>query len=184
MDYKTEEQKKSLALSTRAKIYRIVKKSPGLHFREIQRRSRLAIGNLQYQLEVLQKNHLLKASKHGKFVRYYSVQGEPAEADALVLSLLRQESIRRIVLFLLTEKKGTNFSIASAIGLSPSTTSWHVKKLLDAGIAEKRSRGKKRFFYLANPEQISTILVNYKRSFLDELVDNFVETFEQLSVEQ
>ncbi len=179
-----EDQQKSLELGTRGKIYRIIRKSPGLHFREIQRRSKLAIGNLQYQLEVLQKNHLVKTIKHGKFVRYYSVRGEPAEADTGVLSLLRQDSIRKIVLFLLTEKRGTNFSIASAIGLSPSTTSWHVKKLLDAGIVEKRSRGKKRLFFLTNPEQVSTLLVNYRKSFLDELVDNFVETFQELSVPQ
>lgn len=182
MSLHNEEQQQALELGTRDKIYRLIKRSPGLHFREIQRRSKLAIGNLQYQLEVLQKIHLIRAEKVGKFVRYYSIIGQPIQEDSNVLALLRQDSLRKIALFLLTEKKGTNLTIATAIGLSPSTTSWHVNKLIQAGIVEKKNRGKKRYFYLINPEQITKILVDYKRSFLDELVTSFADTWTQLSI--
>lgn len=182
MSLHNEEQQQTLELGTRGKIYRLIKRSPGLHFREIQRRTKFAIGNLQYQLSVLEKTRLIKQVKVGKFARYYSIIGQPLEIDSNVLSLLRQDSLRKIALFLLTEKKGTNLSIASAIQLSPSTTSWHLTKMVQAGIVEKKSRGKKRNFYLTNPEQVTKLLVDYKKSFLDELVTSFADTWTQLSI--
>ena len=47
----------ALKLDIRKKIYNTVKKNPGLHFREIQRRVEIATGALQYHLDYLQKKH-------------------------------------------------------------------------------------------------------------------------------
>ena len=46
-----------LALGVRREIFELIKQSPGLHFREIKRRTNLAIGALQYHLNVLEKNN-------------------------------------------------------------------------------------------------------------------------------
>ena len=45
----------ALALEVRRKIYEEIKASPGLHFRELQRRVGLATGSLQYHLDYLAK---------------------------------------------------------------------------------------------------------------------------------
>ena len=93
----------ALALEVRRKIYDEIKASPGLHFRELQRRVNLATGSLQYHLDYLGKKHLVKMVKEKKFTRFYLIrEGFEQERE---MGVLRQESMRKIVLLLLHKKK-------------------------------------------------------------------------------
>ncbi|MEK6821393.1 MAG: winged helix-turn-helix transcriptional regulator [archaeon] len=180
---------KALQLDVRKKIYTIIESSPGLHFREIQRRSELAVGSLQYHLDYLGKHHIVRTQKEGKFVRYYSVRGPSVGNDAgnhlgqQTMAFLRHDSTRKIILFLLTENRANNETIAAHIGLSPSTTSWHLDKLVEAGVVARQREGRKTFFSLVNAASAKNLLVSFKQSFFDQAVDNFVELAEVLSGE-
>ncbi len=178
---KDEQLNEALALGARNKIFKHIKKSPGLHFRELQRRAKIATGSLQYHLDFLMKRHLIRAEKKGKFVRYYSTRGEQLGEMESKMGLLRQPSLRKITLFLLTKKRANNEKIAAAVGLSPSTVSWHMLKLVNGGIVEKRRVGRKTFFYIIDAEGIANLLKSYKRSFLDEMVDSFVEIWDEMN---
>ncbi len=167
----------ALKLDIRKKIYGLIKKNPGLHFRELQRRVGIATGALQYHLEYLQKKHLVKTERETKFLRYYLVRADFEETD--LMALLRQESMRKIIVFLMQKRFATIPSISRDINLSPSTTSWHLDKLFEKKVVEKNRRGKKTFFKLIDKQKIATLLVNYRKSFLDVVVDNFVEIWEE-----
>ncbi len=175
---KMDERARYLELDTRKKIYSQVERAPGIHFRELQRRTDLAIGSLQYHLDVLQKQHLVKSRKKGKFTRFFPVYGEQSEEEKVALSLFREESVRKIVLFLVQKKRATNKQLARFLGLAPSTVSFHMQKLIKAGLVEKKRRKKKTYFSLANAEQAKEIIIGYRKSFLDDLVDSFVEMWE------
>src|SRR3989338_6858376 len=137
-----EELRGVLSLESRQKIYDLLSSSPGLHFREIQRRTGLATGSLQYHLDYLAKKHLIRQVKEKKFSRFYLVR-ESFEQEK-EMSALRQESTRKIMLLLLQKKRGaSNKQISKAIELSPSTTSWHLEKLLSKGIVIKKRSGRK-----------------------------------------
>jgi len=177
-----EQLDEALALDVRKKIYRTINRNPGLHFRELQRRTKIATGSLQYHLEFLQKRHLIRSDKQGKFVRYYSIRGKQLGEQQQVMNLLRQESLRKIILLLLTKKRANNEKIAAAVDLSPSTVSWHMLKLVEAGVVEKRRVGRKTFFYIVNPDETAELLSSYKRSFLDEMVNGFVAMWEEMQV--
>ena len=177
-----EQLSEALALGARNKIYKAISKSPGLHFRELQRRTKIATGSLQYHIDFLLKRHLIKSEKNGKFVRYYSTRGPQLGADQVTMGLLRQPSLRKTILFLLTKKRANNEKIAVAVGLSPSTVSWHMVKLIQGNIVEKRRVGRKTFFYIKNADNISAILSNYKKSFLDEMVDSFVDIWDEMQL--
>ncbi|HZX19620.1 MAG TPA: winged helix-turn-helix transcriptional regulator [archaeon] len=168
----------ALKLDIRKKIYNTVKKNPGLHFREIQRRVEIATGALQYHLDYLQKKHLIKTERETKFLRYYLVRQDFAETG--LMALLRQDSIRKIVVFLLQRRFANNTTISLQVGLSPSTTSWHLEKLVENGIVEKERKGRKTYFKISDKDRIATLLVDYRRSFLDEVVNNFVEVWEEI----
>src|SRR3989338_9240214 len=90
-----------LALGVRREIFELIKQCPGLHFREIKRRTNLAIGALQYHLNVLEKNNFVRSEKKGKFTRYFLFSSQETVQDQGTLSLLRDENIRKISLFLL-----------------------------------------------------------------------------------
>ncbi len=175
-------EKEPLALESRKKVYSAIERAPGLHFRELQRRTKLAVGALQYHLEVLEKAHLVKRTKKGKFVRYYSIRKPVKDEGEEIMSLLRQEVVRKIIIFLLSRKRApANSIIARAVELSASTCTFHLKKLEEQGLVERRKSKKKTLIYLKEPNRIANLLSVYKKSFLDELVDNFVEVWDELS---
>lgn len=57
----------SIILTPRDKVYSEIVKSPGLHFREIQRRTNLATGALQYHIDYLKKKILFLTKKKENF---------------------------------------------------------------------------------------------------------------------
>lgn len=175
------EEESALALEARRKIYKLVEKNPGLHFREIQRRLGLAVGSLQYHLGYLEREHLIRASKHGKFRRYFTTKQRALKESHQEMNVLRKESTRKIVLFLQQRKRAaTNRQIAKAIGLTPSTTSFHLNSLMQSGVIEKRRSGRRSLFSLTEKEKTAGLLVSYQKSFLDELVDNFVDVWQEM----
>lgn len=172
-----------LSLEVRKKIYDVIASSPGLHFREIQRRCVIAVGSLQYHLDYMQKHHVIRSQAEGKFVRYYTVRGPQMHHNQNIMAFLRHASTRKIILFLLQQKRANNETIAAHIQLSPSTTSWHLDKLVEANVLTRQREGRMSFFSLVNAEEARQLLVSYKGSFFDDAVDNFVNVMETLSNE-
>ena len=167
----------AMVLSPRDRIYSTISQNPGLHFREVQRRTNIATGALQYHVDYLKKKNLIREQKEGKFSRFYPVGGE--QVNSTIMNLLRQESVRRIVLFLLNRRRATLQSIAAEVQLSPSTTNFHLQKLLAAQIVIQKSMNGKTYFLIKEKEPVLEVLVSYKHTFLDSLVDNFVDIWEK-----
>src|SRR3989344_8482830 len=109
----------ALKLEVRNRIYTTIQQNPGIHFREIQRRMGIATGALQYHLDYLQKKHLVRSERDAKFLRYYLIREEFKETQ--LMGILRQESMRKIIVFLMQRRFANNLTIAKAVGLSPST---------------------------------------------------------------
>ena len=86
-------------LPARRKIFAVVSKFPGLHFREVQRRTGLGTGTSEYHAGVLEKAGIVKIEKRLLGLRLYP--REISEGDSAVLSLLHHGSYRSALLFLL-----------------------------------------------------------------------------------
>ena len=71
VDFLDEKEKKILELKSRMKIYGVVKKFAGCHFREIERKSNLLTGTVKYHLSYLTKYSLIKEEKDGGNTRYF-----------------------------------------------------------------------------------------------------------------
>ena len=166
-----------MALSPRDKIFSTIIQNPGLHFREIQRRVDIATGALQYHVDYLKKKHLIYEKKEGKFSRFYAHQEE--KIDEKLMNLLRQDQVRQIVLFLLTKRRATIKTIVKEMNVSASTTKFHLKKLLGAEVVIEKEQQGKTFYSLKEKESIMVLLINYKESFIDALVDSFVDIWEE-----
>jgi predicted transcriptional regulator len=167
----------AVALTPRDRIYSTIVKNPGLHFREVQRRTDIATGAMQYHIDYLKKKNFIREEKEGKFSRFYAMQSDVA--DTKLMNLLRQESVRKIVLFLMQKRRAALPVISKNVGLGLSTTSFHMQKLLASNIVLQKSIKGKIYFYLGDKDSIMGLFVEYKKSFLDELVDNFVELWEK-----
>lgn len=124
-------------LETRRRIYELIRDSPGVHLRELERRLNMVIGSLQYHLQYLEKKNLILSFKDEEYVRYFVKDKILEESERKILSLLRRSGCRHILINLLQSPGMNNKELSTAVGLSPSTTSWHLNKLLKAGIIEK-----------------------------------------------
>ena len=172
-----EKEKKVLELNTRRKIYDIVKKFAGCHFREIERKSRLSTGAVKYHLNYLTKHGLIKEEKETNNIRYFPREFKPENKK--LMSLLRQKSIRKILLFVLMHNNCNHEQIVKYVKLSPSTVSWHLKKLEESNIIGFIRAGRKTYYnILINKEEIIKLLITYKESFLDSLVDRVIEMWD------
>jgi len=165
---------KVLELDSRKKIYFLVKKHAGCHFRDIERKSGLAGSSLKYHLNYLVKHDLINESRDGNVLRYF-----PKEFDVVnkvLMGLLRQESIRKILIFILNNKNCNQEEIVRAVKLSGSTVSWYLKKLVRVGVVKKVKieRGL-RYSLGVDDRVILGLLFNYRESFLDSLVNNVVD---------
>jgi len=165
-------------IETRQQIYEFITKFPGTHFREIQRNLNLPVGTLQYHVNHLKRDQLIIAKKDGEYVRFYAI-GLVTESEKSILSLLRQKPIRHIVILLLTKERVNHKQISNELKLSPATTSWYLNKMLESGTACKKKTGREVYYYLTNPNEVAKTIVTYKTSFLDKIVDRFIEIWEK-----
>ena len=176
-EYLDESEKKVLELGTRRKIYDVVREFAGCHFREIERKSGLSTGSVQYHLDYLAKRDLISHEKEGNSIRYFP--RDFSSKNKKLMGLLRQKSIRKILLFILSNNNCNHEQIVEFAKLSPSTVSWHLKKLEKDKIIGFIKKGRKTFYdTLIGKEEIIKLLITYKESFLDSMIDGVIEMWE------
>ena len=163
---------------TRVRISGLILNSPGLHFREIQRRLSIATGALEYHLKVLTSSGRIRSERHGRFLRFYP--SGLGEYETELLSALRQTAKRRILVFLTLRGIAHHRDIVTELRLSPSTVTWHLKELERGGFIVSERDGKSKSYSVLNSDKIAAILLSYKATFLDNVVNAFVETWEAL----
>jgi predicted transcriptional regulator len=172
-----DRKKLALELESRRELFALVSENPGIHFRDIQRRKSMATGKITYNLEQLVKVGLLTAVRDGEFLRYYAAMSiDPAER--VVLEYTRRKSVRHILLCLAHNEVCNNEELSLNLNLSPSTVSWHVKRLVDANIVNANPVGRKVFYSAKDVELVKRVLIRYRESFMDKIVDRFVDMWE------
>jgi len=162
---------------SREKIYRCISDSPGLHFREIQRRLGAATGTLDYHLHLLHKQGSIRLEKDGKFTRYYTTNKTFDQEEKDMLNLLRNENLRHVLIFLIENKNASASNISEALNFSPSKLSNYLKSLLDMEIINQKKKGRFRHYSVKNAKNITKYLETHKSSFIDDIVDRFIDTW-------
>ena len=136
--------------------------------------SGLSTGSVKYHLDYLIKHNLLKQEKEGNNQRYFPKNFTPHNAK--LLGLLRQKSVKNILLYILINENCNHEQIVKSVSLSPSTVSWHLKKLEGANIVKSVKKGRYKIYSIQmEKEDIVNLLIIYKESFFDILVDRVIE---------
>jgi predicted transcriptional regulator len=175
--FQTNKKERILELENRRNIYLIILKNPGCHFREIQRKSNFPHSTLRYHINYLTKHGLLLAKKQGQNIRYFSSNFQTSNIK--LLSILRQKTLRDILIYIIQNPSCNQESISNFIKLSPSTTSHHLNKLISQEILSLRKSGRQTLYGLkSNKEEIIKLLITYKESFFDALVNKTLEMWD------
>ena len=165
-----------LELENRRRIYQLVSKFPGMYLREIEKELGLAMGVLEYNISYLEKKEILTVEREGNRKRYF-VGDDISFGDKTTIGILRQEIPRRIVLHLMLNPHASFQEVLAQFKISKSTLSFHMKKLTEANIVGSQKEGRSSFYYVIDPDNTARVILTYKASFLDSLVDRFAEVW-------
>jgi len=163
----------------RDRIHEYVASHPGQHFNALTRALDLAPGQVQYHLKKLQKQgHVVEERLYGR-THYYSPEFEVWERE--VIAVLRRETARDIVFYLLEHGPSSPAVVADALDIARSTLEWHLNHLVEQNLVEKQ-RDKNNHVTLAveSPSEIVRLLELVTPSLSDRMIDRFtrlVDTF-------
>lgn len=136
----------------------------------------MPLGTLEYHLRQLEKHKLVVTRDDGRFKAYFPTEGMDRR-DRDYLYYLRQEMPRNLALQIANEA-GIGFQdLKEKVPVSGSTVSFHLKKLVEAGLIEDEKVGRRKVYRAVEPERIQRIVVKYRKSFADDLVDRFADAW-------
>ena len=159
----------------RRSIYNVIDASPGVHLRELQRNLNMPLTTLEYHLGYMVRKQIIFGEAEGHFKRYYA---KPLDKeDKKVLSTLRQRRMREIVLLVMANRKIKSQGLFEVLQVPRSTLSFYLKHLVDHGILLKEKVGYDSLFTVKDEDRVAKVLVAYKASFLDGLVDKTLGTW-------
>lgn len=157
-------------LETRKKLIGIIRNKPGIHFRQIHRESDMAMGELEYHLNVLEKMEIISKRISSYYTRYYPAD-ELSDIDKEIMGLLRQEKLREILLFIISSEGVGHGDIVKRFGLIKSTVSFYLDKLLSQRMIEKEKRGRNVLYRVIEPKRILKLILLYQEGFGDRIAE-------------
>jgi len=166
-----------VSLDTREILLRHIEENPGIRYRELLRLTGLVNGVLTYHLAALEKSNVIKVDRQTRMTRYYTVS--VPENESAILKFVRHEPIREIVLFILENDTCTFNEIVEHTKKAQSTVSSHLKRLKESGIVSVRY-GEYQLYKLTDKDLVAEVLSKYKASFVDRVVDNYVDIVQEL----
>ena len=134
-----------LGLETRRRLFAQVQAYPGLHVRELARQLDMSVALVEYHLQVLHANDLVRVQDEPGFKRVYPAgiaEVQVADKDRVALAVLRKRIPLRITLFLLDHgRPASHGTMAQQLDLGKSKLSFHLRALEKAGVVRRADDG-------------------------------------------
>lgn len=160
----------------RADILAVVHTTPGIHLRSVERETGLPLGQVLYHLDRLERMGLVVSARDAGFRRYYPSR-DVGRGEKRYLAALRTQVPRHVLLALLEgPSPQSHKELQAAVGVAGSTLSFHLQRLLAAGVLDRTRQGATNLYAITDPGTVRRELVYYRESFRDEKVDRFVRS--------
>ncbi len=124
------------------------------------------------------KHDLIVTIADGNLKRYYII-GKVKGKEKRILACLRNETARGLVLYLLLNPDSQFNELAQKFDLAPSKLAYHLKKLVEKDIIEKKKEGRITIYRAKDEEAIANVLITFRPSFLDSVVEAFLESWSE-----
>jgi len=148
---------------TRQQVYEIIEKNPGIYMSKIAEILNVRVSLVEYHVQQMEKTKEINGVRdRGYHRRYYTQKSSISFEERQILSILQQETLLKIILFLLQHQNAKHKDILKNFDITPSTMSYYLNKLVDSGILEIPSYTKDRGYTIKNKDQIIEILKRFK----------------------
>jgi len=163
---------------TRQRIAEHVGANPGVHFNGLVRALDLATGQVQYHVRRLRDEDRLVVEECCGRTHYYPEGYDAWERGAL--ALLRRETSADVVALLLARGEQSPSTVADELDVADSTVAYHVGRLVDHDVVEKRREDGGVRLSAARPAETAELLAAAHQPLPDRLVDRFVRLVDRL----
>lgn len=177
-----------LEFKRRREIYEFISQNSGLHMRDISRKLNVPFTSLKYHLNYLEKKELIISRYDGKYSRYF-ISLEIGEKEKRILNCLRKRTTLHIILWFFIAVQCSQKDISRFLEKHPTTISFHLRKMIQAGIIEQVSIDKgviyndtppitinrpqvssEKIYVLQDPWMIYDLLIKNKENLSDKEV--------------
>jgi predicted transcriptional regulator len=165
--------------SIQDKIVKCVNEIPGIRYRELLRITGISNGVLSYHLNLLDNSGKIRVNRvNNRVTRYFSY--DVSLHETYVIGLLRQETSRKIIMYIL-EKGTCGFNdIIIHTRKVPSTISWHMARLKAANIVKVRKQYEFNYYEIGMDRLLlQDLLSKYKSSFTEKIVDDYIDMIKE-----
>jgi len=165
------------------RVYQYIKEHPGVHLRKVCRDLGLAVGDVQYHIDRLEKSGSVKSSRRGLYRHFYPC-GIFGEREGVILSALAQRTPRELLLHLIEAPGSSQEDLASSLGLSPPSISWNMKRLAQLGLVERQQKGRfASYRVVGNAAEIAEFVRSYHPGVWDRWSSRLAEIVLAISEE-
>jgi predicted transcriptional regulator len=169
---------------TSERILQFIQNNPGCHLRKIREMIGISQGTVQYHTDRLEKMGRITSTRSG-FYKYYFPVGIIQNNEKEILQILRQETARQILMFIVERQAPTQTDIVNSIGISASSVNWHMKRLIEFRLVEEIKEGKYKRYQLqdrkVSSKYITALMRNYYPAIWEKWSDRLIEIFLSMS---
>ncbi len=164
--------------ATQRRVLDYITAHPGVHLRQICRVLGLAMGDVQYHIHRLERDGRVTSVRRGLYKFFYP-SALFGERQRDVLSVLSLDAPRELLLSMVEKPDSGQDELARAIGVTQPTVSWHLKRLVDLGIVEKRQTGRTVTYRVAatSASEIARFIKNYHPSVWETWSSRLADIF-------
>ncbi len=163
----------SAELSTRDSIFGLIEENPGIHFREIQRRSGLAVGQVEYHLYQLEREQRIVTREDGKVKRYFC-STEESYTERQILFYLRSNASNEVLQKLAHSGRVTLFELMKVRKSKLDKRKKAIDDMARDRIISINDVDSVSYVEIKDLTQVLDIARKYRQSFVDTLSDNFL----------
>ena len=161
-------------LTREERIILEIKNNPGIRFRELKKSMKVTNGVMSYYIQKLEKLGIIFTERKSGVSRLFTDNIDTS--DMSIIKFLRTPTPKKIMLVLLKDDKLTFRQITEKIQMSPSTTSFYLKKLVTSNVIRVLNVANNKYT-LENIKQISILIVVYHPSVIDAASENLADIF-------
>jgi predicted transcriptional regulator len=169
---------------TSERILQFIQNNPGCHLRKIREMIGISQGTVQYHTDRLERMGRITSTRSG-FYKYYFPVGIIQNNEKEILQILRQETARQILMFIVERQAPTQTDIVNSIGISASSVSWHMRRLIEFRLVEEIKEGKYKRYQLqdrkVSSKYITALMRNYYPAIWEKWSDRLIEIFLSMS---
>ncbi|EQD59774.1 transcriptional regulator, ArsR family protein, partial [mine drainage metagenome] len=144
----------------------------------VQRALDLGWGETAYHLDQLVRHGVLRRERTGRRDSYFD--REVSWEDRRILAVLRGGRVRYLLLELTSAPDLGFAELQRRLGVSKSTLSFHLTRLIAGGVVESVQGPEGRRYRLLHRDRVAQLVRSYRESFEDRLIDGFIETWSSL----